>query len=128
MMVISPYTLAQDKDDVILVKVVGFGVGISKSCGDFIRETEGQQKDVAVVYNGSQYYPAHTHYAEWLAGYLTAYSCFYDSYHDGVLTKDINVNDALLWVRNYCEKHPLDHISDGIAPLITELKNRNGKH
>ena len=57
-----------------------------------------------------------------LGGFLTAYNF----YITGVRDISGNTDPAAwdLWINNYCEKNPLDHLANAAEALVDELKSR----
>lgn len=105
----------RDSRDVVLVQ--GYGVGMSKTCGAFIRETDERDAHRALDYDGKSYHPERRLYFEWLSGFFTARSLA----GQPSVTGDKNMNDMLTWIRKYCESHPLDQFLTAAIKLTAEV-------
>lgn len=58
----------------------------------------------------------------WVAGYLTAYNQFTpDTYN---ILGNSDLIGVLLWIKNYCEKNPLDSAAAALKNLTPELYPR----
>ena len=82
-------------------EVYGYGV---KSCGSFVQEKKNTN---GVLYNA------------WVAGYLTAVNLTSPVLYS-ILGKT-DINGAMLWLENYCNKNPLKNFVDAVQALVNEL-------
>lgn len=76
------------------------------SCAVFLRELESKSSKS-------------TAYLGWLAGYVTAYNAQTPKTYQILGNSDLF--GAELWVKNFCEKNPLQNISLAAAVLMIEL-------
>lgn len=106
---------ARKGDD--LVPVQGYGVGMNKTCGAFIQETDERDADQALSYKGKRYHPERRLYFEWLSGFFTARSVA----SGATVAGDRNMNDMISWIRHYCEAHPLDNFLTAALKLSSEV-------
>jgi len=77
----------------------------SGTCGEFISD------------RGWDDYPQYYGYVN---GFITGYR-----YGEGSsFAARVNTNDMLLWVKNYCDDHPLEPLISALVKLVKELKNK----
>lgn len=55
----------------------------------------------------------------YVAGYVTAFNLKTPDTYNILGSSDFN--GVLLWIKNYCERNPLKHISDALETLTDEL-------
>jgi len=108
---------AQSKPASTGITVSGYGVGMERTCGAFLRETSEQDTDKALEHEGKLYHLEHRLYFEWLSGFLTARSLYGRANPKG----SPNMNDMMIWVRRYCETHPLDDFFSAARQLAIEV-------
>jgi len=58
----------------------------------------------------------------WLLGFLSGVSAMTPAHIGDPLSKLGSVDQAYLWMDNYCRKNPLNSIDRGAAALMLELK------
>ena len=104
--------------------VSGYGVGMEKTCGAFIRETDEGDATKALDYEGKVWHPERRLYYEWLSGFFTYQSLVGARMGQGDVLGDRNMNDMILWVRHYCEAHPLDTFLSAALKLSAEVSRK----
>ena len=58
---------------------------------------------------------------EWLMGFVSGFNSAHDANPEQQVTK-IDPAGLDLWMRNWCNKHPMQSIFDGAAALIDEIR------
>jgi hypothetical protein len=101
------------------VLVEGYGVGMTKTCAAFLRETDDRDAGQALEYEGKTWHSERRLYFEWLAGFFTARSLAGQP-----VAGDQNMDDMVTWLHNYCQAHPLDDVLTGVMRLSTELSKK----
>jgi hypothetical protein len=78
----------------------------SSSCGAFLKALADKS-----VQNVRDY--------AWIAGYMTAYNLLTPNTYKILGSSDLP--SAELWIKNYCEKNPLDDMAGALEVLMIEL-------
>lgn len=101
-------------------KVTVLGVG-NESCGTFLSVLPNSNEYEAIKYEGKDYSPdsimkSHM-YSEWLHAYVTAFN-WYNNQRENIRIPD---EDGMrLWVKNWCEDHPLETVFEAAHALIVD--------
>jgi len=91
-------------------RFVVLGIG-SESCGTYISERRLGRDNP---------------YRGWITGYLSAYNESSKNTYNMLGNSDVEA--AMLWIENYCNKNPLSSFSQASQALLTELfPNRQTK-
>lgn len=80
-----------------------------RDCGEWINRKKNVYSELSVQ--------------AWLAGYMSGLSMAHPL-NDNPLGKTNSVDQIFLWMDNYCQKNPLNDISDGGDALFIELMKR----
>ena len=63
----------------------------------------------------------------WVQGYITGLNSGMPSSYtnNGQVGAQLDINAAEVWLDNYCQAHPLDHLADAADQLYTYARSRN---
>ena len=101
---VSPIAVAADADTTMV-----YGAG-TKSCGAFL-EAERKSGVDSIAYHS------------WLAGFLTGVNAFFNMLHvshGSDILEGTDFEGAVHWLRNYCEKNPLETFARAADALVAE--------
>jgi hypothetical protein len=103
----------------LLVVGVTFGTGASAAddAGNF--SVQGGATCSKYLSEQSSKSVVFTSYMGWVAGYMSAYNSLTPDTFSILGNSDLG--GALLWIKGYCEKNPLDTVAQGMQALIWEL-------
>ncbi len=65
-----------------------------------------------------------TGYENWILGYLTGANGILTNEHHADILENAQLDTLWTWLENYCESHPLEHISTAVEHLIVELNRK----
>ena len=96
-----------------------YGLG-NESCGNFLAALQKAPPDTGIDYEDKSYVSESRAYSEWLLAYITAFNQLNDQ-HKNIVHADRD--GVILWVKNYCEKQPMDSVSQAAWKLIQQQGN-----
>jgi hypothetical protein len=105
---LAPLTAAaSDKDN-------NYSIRGARSCAQFLKAPQNPYQAEYLVISA------------WLAGYMTAYNKLTPDTFDILGNSDFD--GALLFIKGYCERQPLDNMGTAAEALMTALKPERKTH
>ena len=103
----------------LLVVGVTFGTEASAADGDSNYSVQGGRTCSAFLDEQSKKGVGFSIISAWVAGYISAYNLLTPNTFS--ILGDADLGGALLWIKGYCEKNPLDNVAGAMQGLMSEL-------
>jgi hypothetical protein len=99
------------------------GMG-TRSCGQFIATIDKHSPGTFLKTADGKLVSENTGYQQWLMGFVSGFNAARASDElQQRITETIDIAGIDLWMRNWCNKHPMQTVFDGAIALIDELRN-----
>jgi hypothetical protein len=108
------------------VRVAGIG---NLSCGKFIASIGKRAPGEIMTTRNGDLVTENAEYLQWLLGFVTGFNSAVAAYNDALVGKEqqqqvriIDLSGLDLWMRNWCDKHPVQSIYYGGVAFIDEMR------